>query len=228
MAVKAQINQPSNKEGEREIRRLSLRLETSSLLPEGRQGNVTIHNISSTGLLIETEVELAAGEILSLALPETGTVEARVAWSSGQLHGCAFAEALGKGAISAALLQGLPVAQDKESGWIEDRASLMISDGCELGRRLNRARREAGLTLDDVAARLGVSKPTVWAWEKGKAKPRPERMNAIADVLRMPLAELSVNVRTPEEVEVLVEDCRSRIADAYSIRLAAVRIMIEI
>jgi transcriptional regulator with XRE-family HTH domain len=227
MAVKAQINQPSSDGGEREIRRLSLRLETNSLLPEGRQGNVTIHNLSSAGLLIETDVELADGEILSIELPEAGAVEARVAWSSGRLHGCAFVETLGKGAIAAALLQGLPVAQDKESSWMEDRATPLIGDGCEIGRRLNRARRDAGLTLDDVATRLGVSKPTVWAWEKGKAKPRPERIAAIANALGLLPTELSVTVRTPEEVEVLVEDCRSRIADAYNIRLAAVRIMIE-
>jgi len=32
-------------------------------------------------------------------------------------------------------------------------------------------RYEAGLTLKDVAGAVGVSKPTVWSWEKGKARP---------------------------------------------------------
>jgi transcriptional regulator with XRE-family HTH domain len=228
MAVKAHLNQRFTSEGEREIRRLSLRLETSSLLPEGRQSNVTVHNISSTGLLIETEVDLAIGEILSLTLPLAGAVEARVAWSSGLLHGCAFAEPLSADVVSASLSQGLPIARDEEAGSPDDRPTPMISDGCELGRRLSRARREARLTLDEVATRLGVSKPTVWAWEKGNAKPRPERMDAIADVLGIPPTELSVTVRSPEEVEMLVEDCRSRIADAYNTKLTAVRIMIEI
>ena len=47
--------------------------------------------------------------------------------------------------------------------------------------RLNHLRRERGMTLAQVASALGVSKPTVWAWEKGKARPLPERIAAIAE-----------------------------------------------
>ena len=57
------------------------------------------------------------------------------------------------------------------------------ANGEALAARLGRLRREAGLTLADVAAALGVSKPTVWAWEKGKARPLPERLGAIAAAL---------------------------------------------
>lgn len=40
-----------------------------------------------------------------------------------------------------------------------------------------------GMTLGDVADALGVSKPSVWAWEHGKAKPLPDRIPDIAEAL---------------------------------------------
>ena len=40
------------------------------------------------------------------------------------------------------------------------------------GYHPNRARRVAcGLTLEDVASRVGVSMMTVWRWEHGKSAP---------------------------------------------------------
>lgn len=39
------------------------------------------------------------------------------------------------------------------------------------------------MTMGDVADALGVSKPTVWAWEHGRAMPLPKRIPDIAGVL---------------------------------------------
>lgn len=49
--------------------------------------------------------------------------------------------------------------------------------------RFAQVRAAKGLTLDDVAESLGISKVSVWAWEHGKAKPLPERMPDIAKAL---------------------------------------------
>jgi transcriptional regulator with XRE-family HTH domain len=49
--------------------------------------------------------------------------------------------------------------------------------------RLKQARRESGLTLDDVAARLGVSRQIVSAWEAGDKRPMLDRVSAIAEAL---------------------------------------------
>lgn len=46
-----------------------------------------------------------------------------------------------------------------------------------------KVRAAKAMTLGDVADALGVSKPTVWAWEHGKATPLPERVPAIAHAL---------------------------------------------
>jgi transcriptional regulator with XRE-family HTH domain len=97
-----------------------------------------------------------------------------------------------------------------------------------LGVRLNRMRREAGLTLADVANALGVSKPTVWAWEKGKARPLPERLDAIAAVLGVAAEELTESHGVGGAAASVIEDCRQRIAAACGTQPGSVRILIEL
>jgi len=221
MAIKAHLDQTGSQRG---APRRALRLQTSGILPDGREANVTIHNISAAGLLLETALELARGETLTLDLPQAGAVEAAVVWRSERLHGCAFAAPLGAGALAAAQLQGLPVSEAPVTA-----PSAARSIGNEaLGARLNRLRREAGLTLADVAARLGVSKPTVWAWEKGKARPLPERMAAIAEALGTASEDLTGAADANADTTALITECRARIAEACGTTPAAVRIMIEL
>lgn len=217
MAIKAHLDQ-------RGAPRRALRLETSGTLPDGREANVTIHNISAGGLLLETALELEPGETLTLDLPEAGAVEAAVVWRSEGLHGCAFAAPLGAGALAAAQLQGLPVS---ELPVVAPSPARPVGNEA-LGVQLNRLRREAGLTLADVAERLGVSKPTVWAWEKGKARPLPERMEAIAEALGADTGDLTGAADANADTAALIAECRARIADACGTTPAAVRIMIEL
>jgi transcriptional regulator with XRE-family HTH domain len=226
MAIKAHLDQPASQRG---APRRALRLETSGTLPDGREANVTIHNISAAGLLLETGLELARGETLTLDLPQAGAVEAVVVWRSEGLHGCAFAAPLGAGALAAAQLQGLPVSDLPVSDLAVVAPPAARSGSSEaLGVRLNRLRREAGLTLADVAERLGVSKPTVWAWEKGKARPLPERMGAIAEALGAEAEDLAGAVDANADTAALIAECRARIAEACGTTPAAVRIMIEL
>ncbi|MFN3864156.1 MAG: helix-turn-helix domain-containing protein [Erythrobacter sp.] len=227
MAIKAHLDQPAPGKSLRGAARRPLRLDTSGTLPDGREANVTIHNISAAGLLLETRVELARDETLALDLPQAGRVEAAVVWRSGALYGCAFAAPLGAGALAAAQLQGLPVGEPPAAAAPAARPGQSVGGG-SLGVRLNRLRREAGLTLADVALRLGVSKPTVWAWEKGKARPLPERMAAIAEALGAAPEDLAEAGTPNADVTALVTECRQRIAEACGTTPAAVRIMIEL
>ena len=225
MVIKAHLGSPTSEaptseSSQRSAPRRALRLEASGLAPDGGAANVTIHNISAAGLLIETALDLAVGEPLTLDLPEAGVVAAVIVWRSERLYGCAFERALGPAALAAAQLQGLAPAG----------ALPGLRPGDTLGARINRLRREAGLTLADVAATLGVSKPTVWAWEKGKARPLPERIGAIAAALGVApdvLAE-TPGAAAPTAVSTIVEDCRTRIAEACSTPRHAVRIVIEL
>jgi len=71
---------------------------------------VTIHDVSATGLLIETATELAVLDDLEIELPEAGFTPALVVWSSGRFYGCQFKERISQAAISAALLRS-PAAE---------------------------------------------------------------------------------------------------------------------
>jgi transcriptional regulator with XRE-family HTH domain len=225
MAIKAHLGSPTPAGSQRTAPRRALRLETSGLARDGDAANVTIHNISAAGLLIETPLDLTRGEELALDLPEAGIVTATIIWRSERLYGCAFEHPLGTAALAAAQLQGLaPGAPPVGS------ISLNPSGGSAeaLGNRLNRLRREAGLTLADVAAVLGVSKPTVWAWEKGKARPLPERLAAIAAALGVEPSALQDAPGPAGSAAMLIEECRTRIAEACGAAPSAVKIMVEL
>lgn len=222
MALKAHLEPKSESQDARRNPRRALRLETSGSLPGGAEANVVVHNISAAGLLIETELPLDVGDTLAIDLPQVGPVGAEIVWQSGHLSGCAFQQALGEAALSAAQLRS---AVPETVSPPENEGFAGIGD--TLGETLNRVRRERGLTLAQVADALGVSKPTVWAWEKDKARPLAERMDAIAEVLGVDPARLDASeVRTGSGG--VVEECRIRIATAYDTSPSRVRIMIEI
>lgn len=223
MSLKAHLDPADPRTDQRRHARRALRLETSGTLPDGIDANVTVHNISPAGLLIETELPLDRGEVLAIDLPQLGPVGAEIVWESGELYGCAFQQALGEAALAAAELRGSPAAPVPTPR----HAPRGLAVGDPLGLRLNHLRRERGLTLAQVAAALGVSKPTVWAWEKGKAKPLPERIEAIASVLGVSAAELA-DSGGRGEAAALVEECRLRIATAYGTDPQSIRIMIEV
>jgi len=79
-------------------------LSLGMVLPETGD-EVVIHDLSATGMLIETGADLATFEQLQLDLPEVGQTVATVMWSSGCYFGCEFHKPIPKAAISAALLQ---------------------------------------------------------------------------------------------------------------------------
>ncbi|MFL0355472.1 helix-turn-helix domain-containing protein [Erythrobacter sp. GH1-10] len=218
MVIKAHLDPAPSVLDERREPRRALHIETSGVLPSGLEANVTVLNLSTTGLLIETDVPLETGEMLEIDLPEIGPVEAEIMWQSDRLSGCAFADSLPKSALATVDLQALPASSPSH---------IPHSPGEPFGTRLNRLRRERGLTLAQVAASLDVSKPTVWAWEKGKARPLPERIEAIAEVLGVSVEDLSES-REGDAGRSVVEDCRLRIATAYATSPQNIRIMVEV
>ncbi len=87
-------------------RRLSPRrtLRLQSIIADGGE-DVVIHDMSHTGLLLETAAFLAERQSLDVELPELGLVRATVVWRSGRYVGCRFDRPVSKAAISAALLR---------------------------------------------------------------------------------------------------------------------------
>lgn len=229
MALKAYLEQAEltngiTVDGRRNPRR-ALKIHTSGVSQSGEPANVTIHNLSAVGLLIETDLELVPGDRLAIGLPDVGPVGAEIVWVSERLYGCAFEQALGEAALAKTQLKSAPLGAASEP--VAPRVISKKAMGAGLGPQLNRLRRERSLTLEQVANALGVSKPTVWAWEKGKARPLPERISAIAEVLGVSDSDL-IDSGPNGKSGNIVEECRLSIASEYQIHPESVRIMIEV
>jgi hypothetical protein len=67
-----------------------------------------VHDLSQTGLLLETTAEIEVGDELEVNMPRLGATRARVVWSSGAYLGCEFQDRISAGAVSAALLRSAP------------------------------------------------------------------------------------------------------------------------
>ena len=68
-----------------------------------------------------------------------------------------------------------------------------------LGEKLTQARKAAGLTQADVAAKLNVSRQAVSRWESGQSKPSTERLLALGELYGVSIDQLlnTENVEMP-------------------------------
>lgn len=153
--------------------------------------SVDILNLSASGMLLQTTGSLALDEPLTIVAPEFGARQAGVVWASGTLYGCRFEKALTKGELSAIELRSRPAAPlpvlPREGG------------GDSFAARLKRLRVQSGLSMDQFAERLGVTKPTLWKWETQRAQPRAKALRRIAAIL--PEAERDSLFRMPAAPE---------------------------
>jgi transcriptional regulator with XRE-family HTH domain len=208
--------------GRREPRR-KLLLDAQAVARSGpRAGEATdvlIHNISATGLLFESAAELAPGEAIEIELPESGPVVAGIVWASGRLYGCQFEAPVSSADLSAAALRSA----------VEQEVELVRAPVPEeaFASRLQRLRKARGMTLAEVAAELDVSKPTVWAWEKGRARPLDDRIDDLAQALGVPSSDL-VTGHDSEALQGLIARCRDEIGRACGASPEKVRIFVEL
>ena len=86
--------------------RRKLFLRSDTVVAGSPSTTATVHNLSETGLLIETDVELSVGDSIEVGLPRAGLKSAKVVWTDDRLFGCSFAEEISTATVSAALLRG--------------------------------------------------------------------------------------------------------------------------
>ena len=85
----AHIANPAETADRRRTERRTLRLDVAAR-SSTQETAVVIHNLSRTGLLIETDAGFALGETFILILPELGAAPARVVREDGKSFGCEF------------------------------------------------------------------------------------------------------------------------------------------
>lgn len=206
--------------GSRRSPRRNLPLRVGGRQSNGSPVDFQIFNISETGVLAECETDLAANDAIQIDLPHAGTVRARVVWTNGALIGCQFDTRISPATLSAAQLQSA----------VGSHLNLGATDEAptdHFGARLQRLRIRKGLSQSDIAAHLGVSAPSISGWEKGRTRPKHARLDALADLLGVTLADL-LEEPEPEGVEDLIDRSRNQIARAMGTTADKVRILVEL
>ena len=85
--------------------RRTLRLQVDAAVQANGQTEAIIHNLSESGLLIETAADLAIGESVHVAIPGIGFRSAKVTWKNERFFGCKFEKEIPRAAISAVVLK---------------------------------------------------------------------------------------------------------------------------
>jgi len=71
-----------------------------------------------------------------------------------------------------------------------------------LGGRMSLARSARGLSVEQVAKRLGVKESTINNWEGDRSEPRPSKMQMLAGVLNVPVLWLLAGKTVDNELDI--------------------------
>ena len=232
MAIKAQLDiiSEAQSKGRRGTPRRTLRLRARSAAGAGESSEVLVRNLSETGLLMQSAVDLQVGDKFEVDLPETPRSVVRVVWADDDLFGCAFDTPLKRSALSAAQLRSAP----ESSGAVDVPEEAW-------GQRLKRLRSARGYSLVEFARLMGVSRPTVWAWEAGKSTPRASKRDRLLEIvgasdwsLQSLALRCAGEASTPpslhqvDDLRSVVEEAKQRVAAVAGIRPEKVKLIIEV
>ena len=99
----------------RRAARRALRFGVGPKDPDSGVEQVTIHDLSLTGALLETSVPMLIGAIFEFELPQAGLVEAEIVWSSGEYYGAQFTLPIAPSVLSAAMLRSEPRSANEQA-----------------------------------------------------------------------------------------------------------------
>jgi transcriptional regulator with XRE-family HTH domain len=223
MAMKAYLEEDTRPVARSRAPRRQLRLPIAGSRATGAEIETLVHNISTTGLLVESTLPMSIGEAFDVHLPHAGSISAKVVWRSGDLLGCQFESPVSEATLSAAQLRSsgesdLPdAAADTDAEYTAET----------FGACLRRLRSDKRMTPLQLAKKLGVGQATILAWEKDKSRPKEARLNALAKILGV---EPSV-LHRPNRIVMLqyiVDKARNAIAAAVGTHPDQVRIHIDV
>ena len=147
MSLLAQLEPRDSTGNRRSAARRTLRLQASGATASQTDAEVIIHDLSLTGLLIETSADLAAGERIDVDVPEAGLTEAKVVWSSGRFFGCKFKRPIPPAALSSAILRS-PVSATQENS---DQVANALLELQTLRTQVRQMTERLGEVIDQLA-----------------------------------------------------------------------------
>lgn len=220
MAMTVYLNNAPRSVGKGRASRRQLRLPLHGSKATGAEIEALVHNISATGMLVESKVPLEIGELVEVNLPHSGKTATKVIWTSEGLAGCQFEMPISPATLSAAQLRGV-VGPDPYAS--EDQPTPAAES---FGVRLQRLRTAKELTQGQIAAQLGVSEPSISAWELDKARPKAGRIEALSVALGVEISEL-LGFGEGENLNDLVARAKAQIAKAAGVSPANIKFTIE-
>jgi transcriptional regulator with XRE-family HTH domain len=72
-----------------------------------------------------------------------------------------------------------------------------MEDNVSVGDHIRYARRQLGLSQQDLATRVGVTRSTINQWESGAAEPSSKKLGLVAHVVGLRLEELLADLPEP-------------------------------
>ena len=219
MAMTVYLDNTLRSAGNGRASRRQLRLPLHGSKAAGAEIEALVHNISATGMLVESTVPREVGEIVEVNLPHSGKTPSRVIWTSGGVAGCQYEMPISPATLSAAQLRSVvgadAPAPDHQPAPAES-----------FGARLQRLRTARELTQGQLAVHLGVSEPSISAWELDKARPKAGRMEALSLALGVEIAEL-LGIDEAENLNELVAKAKAQIAKAAGVSPGNIKFTIE-
>ena len=139
MSLHAQLDIEPEASERRASRRRKLLLHAEGVSGSTSRTEVIIHDLSEDGLLVESPIALNEGEMLEVEIPEAGTVQAEVAWSSERFFGCRFNHPISTAAVSAALLRSPSGGTTAQNGAAVEKALVELEALSFAIKRVTRA-----------------------------------------------------------------------------------------
>lgn len=147
MSLLAQFEGLTESGERRRADRRPLTLAITATVPQSPDLAATIHDLSETGFLLETQAQLTPDQPFELFLPLAGAVEATVVWRTEHFYGCQFRERVPRAAVSAALLKSVP-----REGEEQRPAQNLVDQLRDMNARVERLGQDLDRAIDDLSA----------------------------------------------------------------------------
>ena len=187
----------------------------------GRQLPVLVHNLSSSGMLLESSHALSLGDKVETAFAEATVALGQITWTGAKLFGCQFDHS-----VSAELLEQVVSRVRREE---QAQTNPMSQTVDTFGARLQRLRMAKGLHQVDIAERLGVTAVAISNWESDRSQPRQHRIADLAKILGVPSQQLATNaVMLPETLPEVLASSKAQVANLLGVDPASVKISVDL